>query len=107
MYKDLSNLSVDQKTNLKIIGGPIISEYLDRLEHDMALLKSDDHLSRGYTRKLSDFSDIEGKTREIAILDFWSQSVLFPLHLYIYKMLKRIKGDCTFNQGAFHKLTEG
>jgi hypothetical protein len=22
-------------------------------------------------------------------------------------MLKRIKGDCTFNQGAFHKLTEG
>jgi len=53
-------------------------------------------------RKLSYFPDKEGKTRVIAIFDYWSQSALRPLHLAINKMLKRIPNDCTYNQGNFH-----
>lgn len=52
-------------------------------------------------RKLSYFADKEGKTRIIAILDYWSQTALKPLHDYLNDNLKRIKSDCTFNQDAF------
>jgi len=52
-------------------------------------------------RKISFFSDKEGKTRVIGIMDYWSQSALRPLHLFINKRLKRISMDCTFNQDHF------
>jgi hypothetical protein len=52
-------------------------------------------------RKLSFFSDKEGKTRIIGILDYWSQSCLRPLHLRINSMLKKIPMDCTFDQNRF------
>jgi len=52
-------------------------------------------------RKLTSFSDKEGKTRVIAILDYFSQSVLKPLHLYLFNFLKKIDQDCTFDQNSF------
>jgi len=52
-------------------------------------------------RKLSYFPDKEGKTRVIAILDYWSQSALKPLHIYVNRLLKGIQSDCTFNQNLF------
>lgn len=52
-------------------------------------------------RKLSYFSDKEGKTRVIAILDYWSQTALRPLHKALNLMLRRIGPDCTFNQSHF------
>jgi len=60
-------------------------------------------------RKLSYFSDKEGKTRVIAILDYWSQTALKPLHDHLMGVLRGIKTDCTFNQDEFNfKLpTEG
>lgn len=54
-----------------------------------------------YTRKLSYFSDKEGKSRVIAILDYWTQSALKPLHEELMGILKRIPSDCTFNQDDF------
>jgi len=52
-------------------------------------------------RKLSYFPDKEGKTRVIAIFDYWSQCSLRPLHLHINKLLKSLQTDYTFNQGGF------
>jgi hypothetical protein len=57
-------------------------------------------------RRLSYFSDKEGKTRVIAILDYWTQSALYPLHNALNKVLRRIHCDCTFDQGKFKLLLE-
>jgi len=37
----------------------------------------------------------------IAICDYWTQSILKPLHNKLNSLLRRIKSDCTFNQDAF------
>jgi hypothetical protein len=52
-------------------------------------------------RRISYFSDKEGKTRVIAILDYWSQTCLRPLHDTLNGILRRIPQDCTFNQNRF------
>jgi hypothetical protein len=39
----------------------------------------------------------------IAVLDYFSQSVLKPLHSWLFKILKRIPQDFTFNQGGFRE----
>jgi len=54
-------------------------------------------------RRISYFSDKEGKTRVIAILDYWSQTCLRPLHDVLNGILRRIPQDCTFNQNHFLK----
>jgi len=51
-------------------------------------------------RRLSLVRDPEAKLRPIAILDYWSQTALKPLHDEIFKKLKRIITDCTFEQVA-------
>lgn len=49
-------------------------------------------------RKISCIRDKEGKTREVAILDYWSQSALRPLHSFLFRLLSRIHQDCTHDQ---------
>nr|QIR30256.1 RNA-dependent RNA polymerase [Plasmopara viticola lesion associated mitovirus 33] len=55
-------------------------------------------------RKLSYFSDKEGKTREIAILDYWSQSSLYKLHRILNGVLRKIPSDCTYKQNGFREV---
>jgi len=45
--------------------------------------------------KLHFLQDKAGKTRNVAIGDYWSQMALLPLHDSLMKMLKSIKSDCT------------
>lgn len=52
-------------------------------------------------RKISYFPDKEGKTRVIAILDYWSQCALKPLHNHVNRLLKTLVTDCTYNQNHF------
>jgi len=59
------------------------------------------------SRKLSVINDPEGKARIIAILDYWSQTVLKPLHESLFNLLKGIKADCTFNQLSHRSLKRG
>nr|QIR30246.1 RNA-dependent RNA polymerase [Plasmopara viticola lesion associated mitovirus 23] len=49
-------------------------------------------------RKLSIVHSPERKSRIIAILDYWTQTSLKPLHDRIFSILKGIKQDYTFNQ---------
>jgi hypothetical protein len=53
-------------------------------------------------RTIASFPDKENKVRVIGIGDYFSQTVLRPLHLYLFDFLKRIPQDCTFDQSAFH-----
>jgi len=55
----------------------------------------------GAFRKIVSIPDKEGKTRIIAIGDYFSQTVLKPFHGYLFSVLRRINQDCTFNQGSF------
>jgi hypothetical protein len=50
-------------------------------------------------RRLSIRADREAKSRPFAILDYWSQTALLPLHELLFEALKRFSTDCTFNQG--------
>lgn len=59
-----------------------------------------DRRSNDY-RKISYFADREGKTRVIAIGDYFSQTALKGLHNYLYRALKKIPQDCTFDQESF------
>ncbi|AMQ67416.1 RNA-dependent RNA polymerase [Cronartium ribicola mitovirus 3] len=51
-----------------------------------------------YLGRLAVIPSPEGKSRVIAIGDYWSQNVLFPLHNKIFGLLKRIPQDLTFAQ---------
>jgi len=106
--------------NIISIGGKKLgSEILDNLD-SLDVLKGQSvskvwsdyigHTKRNWIRKLSYFSDKEGKSRVIAILDYWSQTALYPLHNSLNRILRGIKTDCTFNQSDFLKIlptTEG
>lgn len=54
--------------------------------------------------KISFFADRETKVRVIAIGDYWTQTCLKPLHDYLYKFLKMIPQDRTYNQGSLAQL---
>jgi len=56
-------------------------------------------------RKLSWFPDKELKVRIVAQLDYYSQTALQPLHHFLFKILRRIPQDCTFDQGKFVEAT--
>lgn len=116
---ELTLLTPQQVDNIKLLGGKGLSvmidenmEGLDILEYikPKALLglfsvarwwRTLFPVKSSNLRKLSYFPDKEGKTRIIAIFDYWSQCALRPLHLNIFRLLKRIRCDYTFNQGAF------
>jgi hypothetical protein len=50
-------------------------------------------------RKISIKRDRETKSRIFAILDYWSQASLWTLHKNLFKILKRLPRDFTFDQG--------
>lgn len=41
-----------------------------------------------------------GKVRTFALVDLWTQSLLYPLHKWLQKVLKGLPNDGTFDQGA-------
>jgi hypothetical protein len=52
-------------------------------------------------RRISSFPEKEGKTRIVAIFDYFSQTSLRPLHNYLFKVMRNIPQDYTFNQTDF------
>lgn len=58
-------------------------------------------------RKLAVFPDMEGKTRIIAELDYFSQASLKPLHNFLFRVLRRIPQDFTFNQDGAKEQISG
>jgi hypothetical protein len=90
--------------SISVLGG-------ESLQQRMAILKSNIPLDlwmqffkmkpSSFIRKLSVIHDSEAKERVIAILDYWSQAALVPLHKGLFDLLRSIKGDCTHKQDNF------
>lgn len=104
--QDYLSLPEDLKKHLQVLGGPKFSGHfkeLDMLSQDPVLQDSFGFTEKRDIRKIALLSDKEGKTREVAIGDYWTQCALRPLHIYQSKILKRIKGDCMFDQTKHFK----
>jgi len=79
----------------------------DKLADSILLLKSNLPFLRTFIprknpkpkfRRLAFFPDKEDKTRIVAILDYFSQAALKPLHKELFRILRKIENDFTFNQ---------
>nr|QIR30225.1 RNA-dependent RNA polymerase [Plasmopara viticola lesion associated mitovirus 1] len=107
---DIMALPEELKSCLDLVSGGFLSEAFAYLSQGSgALVKLWYRVFPPYPttsrfRKLSYFADREGKTRVIAILDYWSQATLKPLHDHLNVVLKGIKNDCTFNQDSFKTI---
>jgi len=100
---DLSYLTDQNIQDLGILTGNKINHLIDNLK-TFSLDSFNKHFGitpKGILSKLSVIKDKEAKSRIIAILDYWSQSSLRPLHLGLFSLLKRVRGDCTFDQASF------
>jgi hypothetical protein len=106
---DLTSLPLETIKDLILIGGDklgfsikkcFMQTPLDNLSI-IDIWKKIHNKQPSHPRKLSYFSDKEGKTRVIAILDYWTQTALRPLHFHLMDLLRGIKSDCTFNQEGF------
>jgi hypothetical protein len=114
-YLDLAFIPGSLLESIGIVGGERLREdmsnYRRLIPHIAQYLGSFlDRLSKDSFRRLSVIMDKEGKNREIAILDYYSQQALRPLHKYLFKVLRRIPQDSTFDHfGRTHNLkkTEG
>jgi len=103
---DLFSLPDQLAESIKTLGGWKMVEFMDAAFGLEDLVRG---MSTQYKapksawplRRLSFFADKEGKTRVIAIMDYFSQTVLKGLHSYLFRALKKIPQDMTFNQGAF------
>jgi hypothetical protein len=103
-------LSHTQVEDICLLGGKELASHLENLTDRLDILN---WTSVSYwwmrlfppknnnLRKLSFFSDKEGKTRVIGIMDYWTQTAMKPLHNLLNKILKNIKADMTFNQDLF------
>lgn len=108
--QDIDSLPEELFQYIKLVGGPSLSEAMDRLRPEHGSLASfwysifPPQPKKKSFRRLSYFADREGKTRVIAILDYWSQTVLRPLHDRMNAFLRAIPNDCTFDQDRFTSI---
>jgi len=112
-------LPQDLKDDIVIIGGPRMNEIFENYQEWPTVLWDalanlfpcrDDSLFR----KLSVKADREAKSRVFAMLDYYSQTVLKPIHSGLFQGLKCIPSDRTFVQadgpilgppsGSYHSL---
>nr|BCY26967.1 RNA dependent RNA polymerase [Nigrospora sphaerica mitovirus 2] len=106
---ELTLLPDKLKSSIDVVSGGKLGELMEgflakapvMLDVFYAAKRSDDY------RKISYFADREGKTRVIAIGDYFSQTALKGLHNYLYRALKKIPQDCTFDQESFRSKLGG
>lgn len=109
---DLSIILMDEYKPLfeaiKILGGPLLKSHLEILERYFSLIpKFLRPVGRSLLRKLSYFPAQESKVRVVAQLDYISQTALRPFHDYLFRVLRMIPQDCTFNQRSFKDKVTG
>lgn len=100
---NLWSLPADLLGAIKTLGGKDLSDRLDWLLANRPAVEEvlGEVISPGVFRRIQAIPDAEGKSRVVAILDYLSQTALYPLHSYIFRLLEQIPQDCTFNQGSF------
>lgn len=101
--EDASLLTDSQMESIREIGGEGVVRAIGnaKLFSPLAWLAKFKLTPKGRSSRLSLVRDKEAKVRIVAILDYWSQTALKPLHDSLMGFLKRLRPDCTFNQGSF------
>lgn len=93
---EVTLLTPELITNIELLGGSKLAKILEALTDRLDILQWSSVSSLWASvykakskslRRLSYFSDKEGKTRVIGILDYWTQTCLRPLHNNLNKML--------------------
>jgi hypothetical protein len=109
IFTDLYALPISLLKSQCVLGGRKFSQVI----RDLLYLTQDPTLgikpsfgAKERVRKLAYFPDKEDKTRVIAQLDYFSQTVLRPLHLFLNEALSRIPQDRTYSQGAFMDILD-
>lgn len=96
----LSNLQL--LADIRLVGGERLASILDSLGQ---VSKAISIVRSPVLSRLAIFGDKELKTRIVAIVDYWSQTCLYPTHQMLMRLLKKIPTDCTFDQGKFQSLS--
>ncbi|AHX84135.1 RNA-dependent RNA polymerase [Sclerotinia sclerotiorum mitovirus 7] len=103
--RDLQNLPLPLLQSLREIGGEAFGSAADAAKTFISDFPTMNKTLFGvrepetkYLRRLSVKADAEAKSRPFAILDYWTQSALTPLHDRLYSILRSIPQDCTFDQ---------
>jgi len=107
--EDAALLTEEQISNLRILGGDALIRSIEtsKLLSPLTWLEYFGLTPKGRSAKLSLVRDKEAKTRIVAILDYWTQSGLKPLHDAEMRFLRGLKPDMTFNQGGFRSTLTG
>lgn len=94
---------------IKELGGKNLARRMDHLTSlGSSVFPPRLHASEGAScRKITWIKDKELKMRPVAILDYFSQCALRPLHFYLFNVLRKIPQDCTFDQGSFKDKING
>jgi len=114
--EELDLLSEDMISHISALGGEALEEYLLNCYNNRDLLRRTHEFladkqgkpargaNRNNLRRLAAIPAPECKTRIIAILDWWTQTALKPIHQWSFDLLRTIKCDMTFNQDGFIKV---
>jgi len=99
---DFQNLTPELRDDIKVLGGSAMEATMGRLSKvkDWSEIDSvfTDTVKGNSLRKLSVKDDRETKSRIFAILDYFSQTVLHPIHEQLFQILKQFPQDRTFTQ---------
>lgn len=99
---DLYSLPSGLISSIKVIGVKKLAERVDwLLENRETVEDCFGPFESVKIRRVQAIPDAEGKSRVIAMLDYFSQTALYPLHKYLFRVLAAIPQDVTFNQGSF------
>lgn len=98
---DLTVLPDTLRHSIAVVGGSKLASRMSILTTYKDVLMPYFGVIGKRCRKIVAIPSQEGKTREVAILDYWSQTALKGLHQYLFRRLKTIPQDCTFDQGSF------
>jgi len=101
--EDAHLLTEQQMSDIAVLGGEGVLRAIASVRNfsPLAWLAKFKLTPRGRLARLSLVRDKESKVRIVAILDYWSQSCLKPLHDAAMRFLGSLGPDCTFNQGSF------
>lgn len=98
---DLAYIPESLKKDLEILGGKKLIENMDTLSNGICKTKWQDIFGlkdKSLIRKLSIVPDKEGKQRIIAIVDYWTQTALKPLHDRLFGLCKSLPQDMIQDQ---------
>nr|QCF24462.1 RNA-dependent RNA polymerase [Entomophthora muscae mitovirus 3] len=102
---NLRSLPKELLNDIITLGGERLEEAIEKVlaTNPVVLDYLDYHNAKGdrrdKIRAISLKPDREMKVRPFALLDYWSQTCLKPVHDNLFEILKRIKTDHTFDHG--------